>query len=71
MTKLTTTKKPQDRYAKLNMFRQACGATQADILEGDRFWVSFNCGYGQEMVSYTPAEFFQAMNSQWNDSKYD
>ena len=33
--------------------------------------VSFNCGYGQEMGSYTPAEFFQAMNSQWNDSKYD
>tara|TARA_R100000995_G_scaffold67280_1_gene35926 strand:- start:344 stop:670 length:327 start_codon:yes stop_codon:yes gene_type:complete len=71
MTKVTTTKKLQDRFKKLDLFKKASGATQADILEGNRFWVSFNCGYGQEMVSYTPAEFFQAINSQWNDSKYD
>ena len=54
---------------KVKMFMQTCRSTQEEILAGDRIWVSFDCGYGQELVSYTKEALIHSLNSDTHDSK--
>jgi hypothetical protein len=49
-----------------------CSArTQEEIDEGDsRIWCSFDCGYGQEIISYTKEQLlFTLNNDEYSDKK--
>ena len=53
------------------MFTSCSYLTQLEILDGKkRLWVSFNCGYGQELVSYTIENLIHALNGdEYKDPK--
>ena len=56
---------------KVKMFTSCSYLTQLDILDDKkRLWVSFDCGYGQELVSYTVENLIFAMNGdEYKDPK--
>mgnify|MGYP003135873536 FL=1 len=57
---------------KLKMFNRCSALTQLEILEDTkRLWVSFDCGYGQELVSYTVDNLIYALNGdEYKDPKH-